>query len=65
MLAVLAMKVPSFALIACGYGAGRAGLIAEPAACGINPFVFRFVPPALSFNALDQPAFRWMHLNAG
>lgn len=57
MLAVLATTVPFFALIACGYGAARAGLITEPAARGINAFVFWFALPALLFDALARRPF--------
>lgn len=57
MLAVVATTVPFFALIACGYGAARAGLIGEAAAKGINAFVFWFALPALLFDALASRPF--------
>lgn len=42
--------LPFFALIFCGYGAGRFGLLGPAATTGVNTFVFYFALPAFIFN---------------
>lgn len=42
--------LPFFALIFCGYGAGRFGLLSPAAVTGVNTFVFYFALPAFIFN---------------
>jgi malonate transporter and related proteins len=53
---LLTVTLPVFALIFCGYAAGRLQLMAEPAVAGLNRFVFYFALPALLFVKLATPA---------
>ena len=46
--------LPFFALIFCGYGAGRLGLLDETAAAGVNTFVFFFALPAFLFGLMSS-----------
>src|ERR671911_2777367 len=46
--------LPFFALIFCGYGAGRLGLLDETAAAGVNTFVFYFALPAFLFGLMSS-----------
>ena len=65
MSAILLQTAPFFALIALGYGAGRAGAFAPEATAAVTRFVFWFALPALLFRfaasldlgALWSPAF--------
>lgn len=52
MLETLEITLPLFALIACGYGAGKLGLLGEPGVAGLNLFVFYFALPAMLFRAM-------------
>ncbi len=49
MQAVIAVTVPFFALVLCGYLAARQGLLAESAIPGLNTFVLFFALPCLLF----------------
>lgn len=53
MQTILDTVVPFFALIFCGYGAGRLGVLPAPAAAGLNTFVFYFALPAFVFSLLS------------
>ena len=44
--------MPFFALIFCGYGAGRLGLLSEASVTGVNAFVFYFALPAFLFSLM-------------
>jgi malonate transporter and related proteins len=45
--------LPFFALIFCGYGAGRLGILNEASAAGVNAFVFFFALPAFLFDLMS------------
>jgi predicted permease len=49
MQAILAVTVPFFALVLCGYLAGRARLLPESAIPGLNIFVLYFALPCMLF----------------
>jgi malonate transporter len=49
---ILNTALPFFALIFCGYGAGRFRLLSEASIAGVNSFVFYFALPAFIFNLL-------------
>jgi malonate transporter len=49
---ILNTALPFFALIFCGYGAGRLKLLSEASVTGVNAFVFYFALPAFIFNLL-------------
>jgi malonate transporter and related proteins len=49
---ILDTALPFFALIFCGYGAGRFRLLDEASIAGVNAFVFYFALPAFIFNLL-------------
>ncbi|MBA2714782.1 MAG: AEC family transporter, partial [Rubrobacteraceae bacterium] len=51
---VLNTALPFFALIFCGYGAGRLRLLDETAAAGVNTFVFYFALPAFLFGLMSS-----------
>ena len=57
MNAVFTSALPLFALILCGYAAGRFGLMSEAALDGLNRFVFYFALPALLFFKLAATPF--------
>src|SRR3712207_6133295 len=52
MQTILNTALPFFALIFCGYGAGRFRLLSEASIAGVNAFVFYFALPAFIFNLL-------------
>ncbi|MGB3683055.1 MAG: AEC family transporter [Rubrobacteraceae bacterium] len=52
METILNTALPFFALIFCGYGAGRFGLLSPAAVSGINSFVFYFALPVFIFNLM-------------
>ncbi len=52
MQTILNTALPFFALIFCGYGAGRFRLLPEASIAGVNAFVFYFALPAFIFNLL-------------
>ena len=52
MQTILNTALPFFALIFCGYGAGRFRLLSEASVAGVNAFVFYFALPAFIFNLL-------------
>ncbi len=52
MEVILNTALPFFALIFCGYGAGRFGLLSPAAVTGVNTFVFYFALPAFIFNLM-------------
>ena len=52
MQTILDTALPFFALIFCGYGAGRFRLLSEASIAGVNAFVFYFALPAFIFNLL-------------
>jgi malonate transporter and related proteins len=49
---ILNTALPFFALIFCGYGAGRFKLLSEASIAGINAFVFYFALPTFLFNLM-------------
>jgi predicted permease len=49
MQAILAVTIPFFALVLCGYLAGRARLLPEAAIPGLNIFVLYFALPCMLF----------------
>ncbi|MGF1472844.1 MAG: AEC family transporter [Rubrobacteraceae bacterium] len=49
---ILNTALPFFALIFCGYGAGRFRLLSPAAVTGINSFVFYFALPVFIFNLM-------------
>lgn len=52
MQVILDTALPFFALIFCGYAAGRFGLLSPAATTGVNTFVFYFALPAFIFNLM-------------
>jgi malonate transporter len=54
MQSILNTALPFFALIFCGYGAGRLRLLDETAAAGVNTFVFFFALPAFLFGLMSS-----------
>src|SRR5215204_2363173 len=54
MQSILNSALPFFALIFCGYGAGRLKLLDETAAAGVNTFVFYFALPAFLFGLMSS-----------
>jgi malonate transporter and related proteins len=54
MQSILDSALPFFALIFCGYGAGRLRLLDETAAAGVNTFVFYFALPAFLFGLMSS-----------
>ena len=54
MQSIFDNALPFFALIFCGYGAGRLGLLDETAAAGLNTFVFYFALPAFLFGLMSS-----------
>jgi predicted permease len=49
---VLAAVLPVFGLVACGYLAGRAGLVTQASSAALNQFVYAFALPAMLFVAV-------------
>src|SRR5215210_3046309 len=54
MQSILNTALPFFALIFCGYAAGRLRLLDETAAAGVNTFVFYFALPAFLFGLMSS-----------
>ena len=54
MQSILDTALPFFALIFCGYGAGRLNLLSSTAAAGVNTFVFYFALPAFLFTLMSS-----------
>ena len=52
MQTILNTALPFFALIFCGYGAGRFNLLSEASIAGVNAFVFYFALPTFLFNLM-------------
>ena len=52
MQTILNTALPFFALIFCGYGAGRFKILSEASVAGVNAFVFYFALPAFIVNLL-------------
>jgi len=50
--AILNTALPFFALIFCGYGAGRLNLLSAASVAGVNAFVFYFALPTFLFNLM-------------
>jgi malonate transporter len=50
--AILNTALPFFALIFCGYGAGRLNLLSAASIAGVNAFVFYFALPTFLFNLM-------------
>jgi predicted permease len=57
LLTNLLISLPFFALIACGFAAGKIGLMPAPAVNGLNAFVFYFALPALMFRTMALHPF--------
>ncbi|MCB2099300.1 MAG: AEC family transporter [Rhodobacterales bacterium] len=53
MLSVFLVTLPFFALIGCGYLAGRFKVLPEAGAAGVNAFVFYFALPAMLFRIMS------------
>jgi len=49
---ILDTALPFFALIFCGYGAGRFRLLSEASVAGVNAFVFYFALPTFLFSLM-------------
>lgn len=49
---VLAAVLPVFGLVACGYAAGRLGLVTQASSVALNQFVYAFALPAMLFIAV-------------
>jgi hypothetical protein len=49
---VAAAVLPVFGLVACGYLAGRAGLVTQASSTALNQFVYAFALPAMLFIAV-------------
>jgi len=49
---VAAAVLPVFGLVACGYLAGRAGLVTQASSAALNQFVYAFALPAMLFTAV-------------
>ena len=54
MQSILNNALPFFALIFCGYAAGRLDLLTTTAAAGVNTFVFFFALPAFLFSLMSS-----------
>ena len=54
MQTILNNALPFFALIFCGYAAGRLNLLTATAAAGVNTFVFFFALPAFLFSLMSS-----------
>jgi predicted permease len=54
MQSILNNALPFFALIFCGYAAGRLNLLTAMAAAGVNTFVFFFALPAFLFSLMSS-----------
>lgn len=54
MQSILNNALPFFALIFCGYAAGRLNLLTATAAAGVNTFVFYFALPAFLFSVMSS-----------
>ncbi len=52
MDSIISITLPFFALIACGYLAGRLGLLGDEGIKGLNAFVLYFALPCLIFSSL-------------
>lgn len=52
MQVILNTALPFFALIFCGYGAGRFELLSRASIAGVNSFVFYFALPVFLFNMM-------------
>ena len=52
MQVILDTALPFFALIFCGYAAGRFRILSEASVAGVNAFVFYFALPAFIFDLL-------------
>lgn len=50
---ILNTALPFFALIFCGYGAGRFELLSRASVTGVNAFVFYFALPTFLFNLMS------------
>jgi predicted permease len=57
MEAILNVALPIFALIACGYVAGKIGVMGEDSTAALNTFVWWFALPALFFLSLARVKF--------
>ena len=57
MDAIVNVALPIFALIACGYFAGRVGVLGEDSTVALNAFVWWFSLPALFFLSLARVPF--------
>lgn len=49
---LVAAVLPVFGLVACGYVAGRAGLVTQASSAALNQFVYAFALPAMLFIAV-------------
>jgi hypothetical protein len=62
MQAILAVTVPFFALVLCGYLAGRQKVLPESAIAGLNTFVLYFALPCMLFRfGANTPVLELLH----
>lgn len=54
MQSIFDTVLPFFALIFCGYGSGRLGVLNEASTAGVNAFVFYFALPAFLFDLMSS-----------
>lgn len=54
MQSALGVALPVFAIVLCGYLAGRYGLLGQGAAGNLNAYVYYFALPALLFTSLAE-----------
>lgn len=72
MDSIITITLPFFALIGCGYLAGKKGILGEAGIQGLNAFVFYFALPCLIFGSLAakpladivNPGFMGAYLSA-
>jgi hypothetical protein len=53
---VIGAVLPVFGLVACGYLAGRLGLVSQASSHALNQFVYAFALPAMLFIAVCSPS---------
>jgi len=61
MSAILAVTLPFFALVLCGYASARQGLLAESAIPGLNSFVLFFAPCLLFRFGMNTPVLQLLN----
>jgi malonate transporter len=63
VLTILTITIPFFAVIGCGYFAGKFGILDRSSRAGLNGFVFYFALPVLLFSVMSgakfEEGFEW------